>query len=201
MKPHVKVRRPPRGDEAGGGAPGDAEIIGRVVAGNLGALGLLYDRHQAEVRRHVLRCTVHCDEADDIVHDVFLTIPRAGATFDGRSSALPFLFGIADQVMRERRRKRARLLRVLSAFGQTLSRFASRTPEDATSDARDLEHLGHAIAALSEEKRVVLLMVEREGLSGEEVATELGIPVATVWTRLHYARADVRRVVEKRRRR
>jgi RNA polymerase sigma-70 factor (ECF subfamily) len=41
-------------------------------------------------------------------------------------------------------------------------------------------------------------MVESEGLSGEEVAAALGIPAATVWTRLHYARLDLRRTLAKR---
>jgi RNA polymerase sigma-70 factor (ECF subfamily) len=207
MKPvaHIEGEKPSRKDApaepgaAPASIPDDAELIARVVAGNLAALGALYDRYHEDVRRHVLRRTVYSDEADDIVHDVFLTVTRAGATFDGRQSALPFLLGIANQVARERSRKRARFLRVLSSFGQTLSRVVSRTPEDAASDAREVEHLHDAIAALSEEKRSVLLMVEREGLSGDEIAEALGIPVATVWTRLHYARADLRRAIAKRR--
>jgi RNA polymerase sigma-70 factor (ECF subfamily) len=189
--PEARPRDPPAGQ--------DAELIARVVDGNLAALGVLYDRHHVALRRYVLRHTASNHEADDVVHDVFLTVPRAGAIFDGRDSALPFLTGIANQVMRERGRKRARLLRVLRAFGDTLARVVSRTPEDATGDAREVARLLDAIAALSEEKRIVLLMVEREGLSGEEIAAVLGIPVATVWTRLHYARAEIRSALEPRR--
>jgi RNA polymerase sigma-70 factor (ECF subfamily) len=189
--PEARPRDPPAGE--------DAELIARTVDGNLAALGVLYDRHHEALRRYVLRHTASSHEADDVVHDVFLTVPRAGAIFDGRSSALPFLTGIANQVMRERGRKRARLLRVLRSFSDILARVVSRTPEDATDDAREVERLLHAIAALSEEKRTVLLMMEREGLSGEEIAAALGIPVATVWTRLHYARAELRSALENRR--
>lgn len=177
----------------------DAAIIAAVVAGNLTALGTLYDRYHEDVRRFVLRMTLRSADADDIVHDVFLALRDAGASYDGRACARPFLLGIAGQMLRERTRKRARVLRVLAAFGETLTRLVSRTPEDEASASREMELLEEAFLRLSEEKRVVLLMVEREGLSGDEVAAALGIPVATVWTRLHYARAEVRSQLAKRR--
>ena len=49
-----------------------------------------------------------------------------------------------------------------------------------------------AIAALSPQKREVLLLVEVEELTCEEAASALGIPVGTVWTRLHHARRELR---------
>jgi RNA polymerase sigma-70 factor (ECF subfamily) len=45
-----------------------------------------------------------------------------------------------------------------------------------------------------------LLMSEVEGLTAEEIATALGIPVGTVWTRLHHARRDLRNGLERGRR-
>jgi RNA polymerase sigma-70 factor (ECF subfamily) len=178
----------------------DAELVARVVAGNLSALGVLYDRYGDDVRRFALRMTLRSADADDIVHDTFLTVQSAGASYDGRACAKPFLIGIAGRLLRDRTRRRARLSRVLETLGQTLSHVVSRTPEDDASAARELELLEGALLRLSEEKRMVLLMIEREHLSGEEVATALGIPVATVWTRLHYARAEVRASLAKRRR-
>lgn len=179
----------------------DAALIASIVAGNLAALGVLYGRYHDDLRRYVLRRVVRSHEADDIVHDVFLTVPRAGAFFDGRSSALPFLMGIAGQVLRERGRQQARWLRVIASLRGTLVRVVSRTPEDAAGEARQIERVEAAVAELSEEKRMVLLMIEREAMSGEEVAAALGIPVATVWTRLHYARAELRGALAERRRR
>ncbi len=52
-----------------------------------------------------------------------------------------------------------------------------------------------ALGRLSEEKRLVFLLIEREGLSGEEVAQALDIPVNTVWTRIHHARNDLRKAL------
>lgn len=52
-----------------------------------------------------------------------------------------------------------------------------------------------ALARLPEEKRLVVLLIEGEGLSGDEVARILDIPAGTVWTRLHYAREELRRAL------
>jgi RNA polymerase sigma-70 factor (ECF subfamily) len=49
-----------------------------------------------------------------------------------------------------------------------------------------------ALAAMSHRKREAFVLVALEGLSGEEAATLLDIPVATVWTRLHHARRELR---------
>ncbi|APR78570.1 putative RNA polymerase ECF-subfamily sigma factor [Minicystis rosea] len=180
-------------------AEDDVELITKVVAGNLAALGVLYDRYHDDVRRFVLRSTVRAADADDIVQETFLALPRAGATYDGRPCARPFLIGIAARIARDRLRKHARFLRIIASFGETLTRVVMRTPEDEASDAQDIEMVTRAVLRLSEEKRAVLLLIEREGLSGEEVAAELDIPVGTVWTRLHYARTEVRRALVKKR--
>jgi len=195
-RPHRSGASLPRHEVPAGS---DAELIARGVAGNISALGVLYDRYHEDVRRFALRRTFCSADADDIVHDVFLDVAKVGATYDGRASALPFLLGIATQVIRSRASKRARISRLLALFAETVSRVVHRTPEDAAGDAREIEHLERIVDRLSEEKRIVLLMIAREGLSGEDVAASLGIPVATVWTRLHYARADVRRALARRR--
>ena len=75
------------------------------------------------------------------------------------------------------------------------SNLVIRTPEDAAEAAETAEQLERALGRLTEEKRLVLLLFEREGLSGEEVARALDIPLGTVWTRLHHARADMRRAL------
>src|SRR5262249_25457448 len=65
-------------------------------------------------------------------------------------------------------------------------------PEDAAHGARELARFERALAELSEAKRVVFLLVEREGMSGEDVARALDVPVNTVWSRLHHARGELR---------
>src|SRR5262249_55251561 len=135
-------------------------------------------------------------DADDVVHDTFLKASRAAASYDGRACARPFLVGIAARVVRQRRRVWVRWTVVLESFGSTQTSPGPRTPEDLAETAQTAARLERALSRLSEEKRLVLLLFEREGLSGDEVARALDIPVGTVWTRLYHARADLRRALK-----
>jgi RNA polymerase sigma-70 factor (ECF subfamily) len=169
--------------------------MGQVRAGNLGPLGILYDRHHAHVRQFVRRATAGDADVDDIVHEAFLTLAAVAGRYDGRASARPFLIGIAAQLVRQHRRGVARLLQVLASFASSSGERSARTPEDAASATEEMHRFEQALARLPEEKRLVVLLIEREGLSGDEVANALGIPLNTVWTRLHYARAELRRAL------
>ena len=71
----------------------------------------------------------------------------------------------------------------------------SLQPREGVAWAR-VPHGRRALARLSEAKRVPLLMAEVEGWSSEEIATALGVPIGTVWSRLHAARLEMRQVLE-----
>lgn len=176
----------------------DPELMRGLATGDLAPLGELYDRYHEDVRQFARRACARPEDADDVTHDTFLTAARASASFDGRPSARGFLIGIAAQLVRKRRRLWARMTEVLDAFGGEQVEEATRTPEDAASDVEKAARIDRALARLTEEKRLVLLMVEREEMSGEEVARALGIPIGTVWTRLFHARAAMRRALKRR---
>ena len=185
------------GARAGSNEP-DAELFAAMSAGNLTALGVLYDRHHQGVRRFVRRAVRGDADTEDLVHDTFVTAARVAGTYDDRAGARPFLLGIAANIARSRQQKQARWRIALGLLEGALTDVLRRTPEDGASEAEQLRLLDVALARLSDEKRLVLVMIELEELSGEEVATALGIPVATVWTRLHYARAEVREHLKRR---
>jgi RNA polymerase sigma-70 factor (ECF subfamily) len=173
----------------------DAELMRALASGELGPLGDLYDRYHADVRQFVRRACSRPEDVDDIVHDAFLTACRAAVSYDGRPCARPFLVGVAAQVVRQRRRRWARWRDVLEEFFSSRDDEPARTPEDQAENAEVAAQLERALARLTDEKRLVLLLFEREGLSGEEVAKALDIPLGTVWTRLYHARADMRRAL------
>jgi RNA polymerase sigma factor (sigma-70 family) len=173
----------------------DAELMRALAAGELGPLGELYDRYHHDVREFARRACSRDADADDVVHDTFLTASRAATSYDGRPCARPFLIGIAARLVRSRRRLWARWTEVLEAFVSTQAPSVERTPEDHAETAEKAARVERALGRLTEEKRLVLLMFEHEGLSGEEVARALDIPLGTVWTRLFHARADLRRAL------
>lgn len=176
--------------------PSDAALLLAVADGDLGPLGALFDRHHEAVRQFLLRAAPNAADVDDLVQETFLTAARAAGSFDGRASALPFLLGIAVRLMRRKKRTFARLRALYDAFAGTPTTPA-RNPEEATGTEEEGALLREAIAKLSEDRRLALVMVEYSGMSGVEVARALGVPVGTVWRRLHEARAELRHALER----
>lgn len=174
----------------------DAALFESMAKGELGALGVLFDRHHEPLRQFLLRATPNAADVDDIVQETFLTANHAAGSFDGRASALPFLIGISVQLIRRRKRTFSRLRALYDAFAATPT-TPKPNPEDRLHQAQEEALLQSAISRLSEEKRLVLVMVEYNGMTGVEVAGILGIPVGTIWRRLHEARAELRYILER----
>jgi RNA polymerase sigma-70 factor (ECF subfamily) len=175
----------------------DTELFAGMASGDLGPLGVLFDRHHASVRAFAERVLGNPADAADLVQETFLTASRAAASFEAGAAAKPFLLGVAAQLARRRRRSFARLRAMLEAFAH--APVTSRaTPEDNLT-ARDQATLLEAgVARLSHAHREVVLMVDLGGLSGVEAAKALKIPAGTVWRRLHEARAQLRNGIKRR---
>lgn len=172
--------------------PAESALVERLAAGDLEALGRLFDRFEGDIRRFVQRLGVQASDADDLVQLTFLDVAKAAGRFDARCSARSWIMGIAAIHVRRHRRSVARLLRAAAAHV-----FEARRPDVRTSDAlyesqESQARFRKALEKLSDKKREVFVMVAMEGASGEEAAAAFGIPVATVWTRLHHARKDLR---------
>jgi RNA polymerase sigma-70 factor (ECF subfamily) len=174
--------------------PDDAALMQRLAAGDLSALGVLYDRYNSPVRHFLRRAAPTSADIDDLVQETFVSAMQSAASYDGRPRATPFLIGIAAHLVRRRRRFVARWAEFLWGLSEICANVVS-TPEENAQALEDLERVDRALARMSEAKRLVYVMIEREGMSGEEVAAALGIPLGTVWTRLHHARAALQRAV------
>ena len=169
----------------------DPELLQRLAGGEMSALGEVYDRHREPLRRFLARATANAEDVDDLLHATFLEAAKSASRFDGRPSCRPWLVGIAAQLLRRRRQGFQRWLAVLSSLASTRGHASDpRTRLETRSD------VDRALARVSEAKRVTLLMCEVEGLSCQEVATALAIPIGTVWTRLHAARRELRDALE-----
>src|SRR5207244_7476870 len=84
--------------------------------GDIGALGVLYDRHRPAIFQFIARATGNAHDVEDLVHATFMTATRAAAAFDGRESCRPWLIGIAGKLVYRRRRTLFRLGRTLAAL-------------------------------------------------------------------------------------
>jgi RNA polymerase sigma-70 factor (ECF subfamily) len=128
-------------------------------------------------------------EIDDVAQDVFVIVRRKLSEFDGENLA-SWLYRITARTARDHRR-RAWFRRMI--VGGEPHRLAA-VPSAALDPAAVLEVkqrqrlLDGMLARLGEKPRVVFVLFEIEGVSGEEIAELLDIPLATVWSRLHFAR-------------
>ena len=133
-------------------------------------------------------------ERDDLVQDVFVIVHRRLPDFDGKN-----IHGWLYQITRHRVRdfRRLRWFRLfLHSSGDvddslTGSSPASKTPEGALGDKEHAAILQRLLAKLPEEQRAAFVLFEIDGYSGEEIARLQGVPLNTVWARIHKARSKL----------
>ncbi len=175
----------------------DADLVRGVAAGNLDALGELYDRYARDVWRAVRRTLLGGGDVEDIVHVTFMKLPQIAASYDGRANCRNWLCGIAVRLALRHRRSAGRFERMLRAFANAGSGWASLDTERHASDRQELALFEDAVARLSAKKRAVFVLVELEGLSTDEVARALEVPAGTVRTRLFHARRDLQEALRR----
>jgi RNA polymerase sigma-70 factor (ECF subfamily) len=170
--------------------PDDA-LLRAIEAGDLGALGELYDRHAPTVWRAIRRTLGNEADVDDVVQAVFMKLPALARGYDGRPSAGPWLVGIGVRTALRHRRGAGRFFKMLTSFARTLGGRSPADPETRSSQREELRAFEAAFARLAPKKRAVFALIELEGLTTEQVAVALEIPAATVRTRLHHARREL----------
>lgn len=176
-------------------APTDTALFARIRDGDTGALGLLYDRYDRDVRRVIARLGVPPSDVDDLVQATFLEVLSCAGHYDGRECGKPWLLGLAIIMVRRHRRSLVRLAARLSSWASLPSR-ATETPEEAVGASQAADRAQGALNRLSPKKREAFVLLALEGLSGEEAAKSVGVPPQTVWTRLHHARRELRAALE-----
>jgi RNA polymerase sigma-70 factor (ECF subfamily) len=170
----------------------DGDLVAQVAAGDLHALGVLFERFGTDVRRFLARLGVPASDLDDLVQTTFIEAVRPAARFDANRPVKPWLFGMAAMVVRRHRRGVARWGRKLAAWALEPTTRHEPTPAEIVDRDQSVRRAQAALARLSDKKREVFVLVVIENQSGEAAARALGIPVATVWTRLHHARLELR---------
>jgi RNA polymerase sigma-70 factor, ECF subfamily len=162
----------------------------------------VYSAHFDFTYRVVVRLA-GTSHAEDLTQEVFAVVYRRLGEFEGRAKITTWLFQIAYRVVGAYLR-RERLRRLL--FGRSkdedgsdneLEPGASASALRRLEQVEDSEALASALERLSWKKRAVLVLHEVEEWPGELIAERMGIPVATVWTRLHHARKELAAMLER----
>ena len=175
-------------------APSDGDLWRRSVAGDGDAFGALYERHSSAIYNYCFRGTGDWASAEDLCAAVFLEAwrNRARVRFTGEDAILPWLYGVATNVMRNHARAGRRFVRALAVLtGGSRAPRADETVERLVDEERMRGVLG-AVSRLPRHERDVVALCVFGDLSYEEAALVLDVPMGTVRSRLSRARGRLR---------
>jgi RNA polymerase sigma-70 factor (ECF subfamily) len=180
----------------------DRRLVDRARGGDLRAFEALVRRYERWVYTLALRMVADRGEAEDIAQEVFLKVHTGLSGFRGASRFSTWLYAIASH----------HCLNHLASRGRRPRPASSRTPEGADDPPGLLERLADdapgpdellerqeaarqvrgALAELTDDHRLILILREIQGLSYEEIAEAVGVEVGTVRSRIHRARTALR---------
>ncbi len=174
------------------GAESDADLIGLSLR-EPARFGAIFDRHAAEILRYA-HARLGPSLAEEVMAETFLAAFRRRDKYDcSRRDARPWLYGIATRQIGKHRRTEGRHQRALArlqAEGATED-FAGRSDDRVT--AQGLRPaIAAVLAGMSQRDRDLLLLIAWAGLSYDETARALGIPIGTVRSRLNHIRTRTR---------
>jgi RNA polymerase sigma-70 factor, ECF subfamily len=173
----------------------DADIIG-LSMGEPARFGEIFERHAPEILRYA-HARLGPDLAQDVLAETFLAAFGRRAHYDrSRADARPWLYGIAIRQIGRQRRAGQRARRALARVPAETETgdFGDRSAERVT--AQQLRpRLAAVLSGLPRRDRELLLLIAWAGLSYEEAAQALGLPVSTVRSRLHRIRAKTRQAL------
>ncbi len=151
----------------------------------------IYDAWFENVLRWLRALGAPESDREDIAQDVFLVVRRRLDTFDGRNLA-GWLYQITKRQVRDFRR-RTWIKRI---FTRDHTDALDDMPDDRAGPVAELERkqdqriLAALLSKMNPDRRAALVLFEIDGLSGEEIARVQGVPLNTVWKRLHVARKE-----------
>jgi RNA polymerase sigma-70 factor (ECF subfamily) len=174
----------------------DDVLIDRTLAGQTEAFGELVLRYQDRLYSALTYASGDADEAREITQDAFVQALVKLDTFQRSAAFYTWLFRIAFnlRIGRKRRQRRHRIWEEQQTASGAAGR-PHRGPEEPLESAERVQCVRAAIDALADDHREVVLLREMEGCAYEEISRILDVPVGTVRSRLHRARAALREML------
>ena len=173
----------------------DGALMAQVAEGSRDAFAVVYARHAPPIMSFLAHSLGDRSTAEDLCQETFLRAWRAAPRFRTSAPLRPWLFRIARNVSRtEMRRRRLARSGVMRLFARSKASDEGPVADSPTGAASDLAAaLSVAVGALSERRRAAFVLVRMEGLSYDDAALLLDVPVGTVKSRASAAEAALRR--------
>ena len=177
----------------------DEELIDKTLAVDASAFGILAQKYQDRVYNLTLPIVGNVDDAMDVTQEAFLQALSHLSSFRRSSRFYTWLYRIAYNCAVGSLRRRKRTVSVDFVIDEYGEMFESNVeaPDARASLSDDAKILKAALDKLPLEYRTPLILREIEGANYEQIAETLNIPVGTVRSRLHRARASLREALER----
>lgn len=183
----------------------DPDLVARALRGEEKAYRALLDRYQRSVYSICLRMVKNETEAEDLAQEAFVKVFTSLGRYDPTYPFSSWIFKITANLCIDHLRKRR--LQTVSIDEPVAGKDGDFTkdfpapganPEGLMLTREKMEALDAAIESLPPHYRIMVLLRHQEGLSYEEIAEALDIPLGTVKARIHRARALLKGMLEER---
>jgi len=165
------------------------DIVNEAAKGDIKAFESIYREYFEFVANVVLRIVKHTDDAEDVAQEVFMTIYRNLKTFRGESALKTWIYRIAINTAINHAKKLSREFRQILEHGN--DKAVAHSPpedEDAIKNQENKKMIARLLDALNPDQRACIVLRNLEGLSYQEIAENLNIPINTVRSRIKRAR-------------
>lgn len=176
----------------------DQRLIAACLQGQTAAFGELVCKYQDRLYNTVFRLVNNAEDARDVVQEAFLNAYQSLHSFKGGSQFFTWLYRIAVNLAITLKRKQKAGLRIYPSgdnITEPVDLADSSRPGHALELAEQEAKIQQALARLSPEHRVVLVMKDLDGKKYEDMADILKVPVGTIRSRLHRARLELRDIL------
>lgn len=170
----------------------DRELVIQLQAGDLEALGDLFDRYRYQIYRTALAITRDTAAADDILQECFLRVYQYAHRINVELPLAPWLYRVTVNLCYTWSKKNRQYWAPLENFIDRLISSPKHAPESSAEHSELRQRIQQAIDALPFNQRVVVVFHYLNGISLKEIADILDCPVGTVKSRLFHARAALR---------
>ena len=170
----------------------DESLLQASANGDPQAFSELYERHARTIYNYLFRRLADWSEAEDLTAVVFLEAFRRRADVVGvEGKLLPWLYGVATNVLRNRRRALWRHRRLVAQLASQPGTDGAPDVAARSEAAEQMRSVLERVARLPRRQQDVIALCVWSGLDYEEAAAALGVPVGTVRSRLSRARASL----------
>lgn len=173
----------------------DRELVSRFQRGCLASYEELIKRYSARAYSLAARLTKNQQDAEEVLQDVFVTVYRKLAGFEGKSSFSSWLYRVTVNAsfMKLRKRKQEQSVSLEDVLPQVIEGAMARSTTELEGDRHTSRNevtliLEDAISKLPDDYRPVFILRDVDGLTSREVSKILDLTIPAVKSRLHRSR-------------